>query len=65
MNTDTISREKLLQEIHRLRNQSVIGKTEARRWEKIVESFPSEDDPITTQLDIGRLRKEGDLYARQ
>lgn len=40
MNTDTISRVQLLEEIKRRRDQGAIGKVEAARWEKIVEAFP-------------------------
>lgn len=43
MNTDTISRAQLLEEIKRRRNQGAIGRVEAARWEKIVKAFPPAD----------------------
>ncbi len=71
MNDDTISRAALLQDIKRRRNQATIGKTEARRWEKIVEAFPAaqgatpapppaSDDPVPDILMfIGRFSTDG------
>ena len=45
MNTDTISRAQLLEEIKLRRNQGTIGKVEAARWEKIVAAFPAAAAP--------------------
>lgn len=52
MNSDNISREKLLEEIKRRRNQGIIGKVEAARWEKIVETFPDATAPAPEPAEI-------------
>lgn len=52
MNSDTISRAQLLEEIKRRRNQGIIGKVEAARWEKIVETFPDAKAPAPEPAEI-------------
>lgn len=56
MNTDTISRAQLLEEIKRHRNQGTVGKVEAARWEKIIETFPAIPQPVPEPGEVSEAK---------